>query len=241
MSDGLLVEPKVELEANLDESLWIQIRHKGESLLLCNAYRPPNTPVNFWNRLNVAIDRAFEISTNIVFVGDLNEDQLNIHYHNSKDIMLLNNLINVIEVPTRITNTSQTLLDPIVIQSTMQVLHCGVTEISNEISDHFATNILLSFSYKHRSSTVFKRTVWLYNKDDFEKLNMLIFSTNWQFHEEDTLDKACESFTSVFIDLLKNVFLVKKKQYALMINHGMILRFESTLENAIKEHCNKKG
>lgn len=160
VSDGLLVERKAELEANLDESLWIQIRHKGELLLLCNTYRPPNTPANFWNRLNVAIDRAFEISTNIVIVGDLNEDQLNIHYHNLKDIMLLNDLINVIEVPTRITNTSQTLLDPIVIQSTMRVLHCGVIDIPNEISDHFATYILLPFSYNH--STAFKRTVWLY-------------------------------------------------------------------------------
>lgn len=208
VSDGLLVEPKAELEANLDESLWIQIKHKGELLLLCNAYRPPNTPVNFWNRLNVAIDRAFEISTNIVIVGDLNEDQLNIHNHNLKDIMLLNNLINVIEVPTRITNTSQTLLDPIVIQSTMRVLHCGVIETPNEISDHFATYILLPFSYKH--STAFKRTVWLYNKGDFEKLNMLIFSTNWQFLEEDTLDNACESFTSVFIDLLKKCIPCKE-------------------------------
>ena len=44
VSDELLVESKAELETNLDESLWIQVRHKGKLVLLCNTYTPPPPP-----------------------------------------------------------------------------------------------------------------------------------------------------------------------------------------------------
>ena len=61
VSEGLLAERLTDLETNLNESLWIEIKHKGESYLLCDIYRPPNSPVNFWHRLNITIERASEI------------------------------------------------------------------------------------------------------------------------------------------------------------------------------------
>ena len=38
---------KIDLEANLNESLRIEIKQKGESIVLCNIYRPPGIPVLF--------------------------------------------------------------------------------------------------------------------------------------------------------------------------------------------------
>ena len=208
VSEGLLAERLTDLETNLNESLWIEIKHKGESYLLCDIYRPPNSPINFWQRLNITIERASEISKNIIIVGDLNEDQLNHRYHNLKDIIMLNNLVNIINVPTRVTNTSQTLLDPIVLSETIKVLDSGIVNVPADISDHSATYVFLPFSYNH--STAFKRVVWQYKKGDFCKFNRLISSTDWEFLKNDSLDNACENFTSVFINLAKECIPCKE-------------------------------
>ena len=91
------------MEVNIDESL------KGESILLCNIYRPPGTPVSFWHRLNVTIEKALGASKRIIIVGDLNEDQLNVqNYH-------VYNLVNTIEVSVRVSTTSTTLLGLIIV------------------------------------------------------------------------------------------------------------------------------
>ena len=106
------------MEANLDESLWIEIKHKGDSILLCNIYRPPGTHDSFWHRLNVAIEKAFDASKRIIIVGDLNEEQLNVQNYHIKDILTINNLVNTIEVPT----TSATLLDLIIVPDSENIL-----------------------------------------------------------------------------------------------------------------------
>ena len=72
-------------------------------------------PVSFWHRLNVAIGKALDASKRIIIVGDLNEDQLNVQNYHVKDILTINNLVNTIEVPTRVTTTSAILLDLIIV------------------------------------------------------------------------------------------------------------------------------
>ena len=42
-----------------------------------------------------------EITRNIIIVGDLNEDLLNVFFHNLQDILIINSLQNVIAEPTR--------------------------------------------------------------------------------------------------------------------------------------------
>ena len=192
----------------MNESLWIEIKHKGESYLLCDIYRPPNSPINFWQRLNITIERASEISKNIIIVGDLNEDQLNHRYHNLKDIIMLTNLVNIINVPTRVTNTSQTLLDPIVLSETIKVLDFGIISVPAYISDHSDTYVFIPFSYNH--ATAFKRVVWQYKKGDFCKFNRLLLSTDWEFLKNDNLANACENFTSIFINLAKECIPCKE-------------------------------
>ena len=107
IGEGLTAIQRFDLEANLDESLEIEIKQ----ILLCSIYRPPGTPVSFWHRPNVAIEKALDASKRIVIVGDLNEDQLNVQNYHVKDILTINNLVNTIEVPSRLTTRSATLLD----------------------------------------------------------------------------------------------------------------------------------
>ena len=56
---------------------------------------------SFFNCLNLNIEKVFEISKNLILVGDLNEDLLNPNYHNLKDLILDTYMKNVITEPTR--------------------------------------------------------------------------------------------------------------------------------------------
>ena len=38
--------------------------------------------MNFFNNLNLNIEKAYDVSKNLIIVGDLNEDLLNPNFHN---------------------------------------------------------------------------------------------------------------------------------------------------------------
>ncbi len=48
--------------------------------------------VEFWDRLNISIEQASEITNNIVILGDINEDQLNLSNHKFRDILTRNSM-----------------------------------------------------------------------------------------------------------------------------------------------------
>lgn len=108
---------------------------------------------------------ALESSGNIIFVGHLNEDSLNDNVNNLKDVMLMNFLRNVITLSTG--NTI--LLDPVTVPDEMIVLDSGIIFSSNDFSDPSATYVRIPHDYP--SSTVYKRTVWLYKRADFDLFN----------------------------------------------------------------------
>ena len=90
--------------------------------------------------------------------------------------MSLNNLTNVINKPTRITDTSSTLIDPILIPDTVRVLHSDTLYIANHISDHKATYMTISFMEIFKTCS--KRKVWNYARADYVRVNTLIANTN---------------------------------------------------------------
>ena len=54
---------------------------------------------------------------------------MNIQNHQLKDLMILNDMTNVIKEPTRITDASRTLIDPIVVSENINVWHSGVLSV----------------------------------------------------------------------------------------------------------------
>ena len=77
-------------------------------------------------------------------VGDLNEDLLNMNYHNLHDILLINSMQNVISDVTR----QNAILDPIIIFDDMPYIDSGVIDTSNYISDYKTTYIILPVHYE---------------------------------------------------------------------------------------------
>ena len=86
--NDISISRKSELENNLDETIWVEIRSKGQSFLLCNTYRSPCTDIDYWTRLTYAIELVLQVNENIIITGDLNSNLL--CSNNNKLIDLVN-------------------------------------------------------------------------------------------------------------------------------------------------------
>ena len=111
------------------------------------------------------------------------------------------NLTNIIQDPTRVTDHSSTLIDPIIVNNSVNVIDSGVIGGDTTVSDHRATYIAIQNT--HIKSTCFKRRVWSYNRADFNALNTDINLYDWDsmFNSSVDINSMCLNFTNTFIDL----------------------------------------
>ncbi len=132
-----------DLETILPESIWVEIKDKSNTYLICNVYRPPNYHLEFWHNLNVCLESASEIAKRIIIVGDINEDQLNPTTTKLRNILMVNNMKNIIREPTRVTIHTQTLIDPISVTEDISIYDSGIINTPSEISDHRGTYVYI--------------------------------------------------------------------------------------------------
>lgn len=106
--------------------IWVEIDNHTFKYFLCCLYRPPNSDSSFWTKLSWSIDQEGEHSDNIIIAGDINVDLLTVpRTHIILEISSTYNLVNNIHEPTRISHTSNTLLDPIFTATDIQVYESG--------------------------------------------------------------------------------------------------------------------
>ena len=224
MSNMLRANRRFELEPQDTECIWIEIENLTFNYLLCCIYRPPNADSRFWHNISWSIEKAQEISDNIIIVGDLNIDFLNIpRNHQIREILSSNNLVNKIREPTRISNTTRTLIDPILTTNDIKVVKSGTLEVEPSVSDHKATYI--SVSLKFDLKRAYKRKVWEYKNADLDKLNALIHDYDWQsiINDNNPIDLATKTFSEQFLFFVRECIPEKKQlQYGLMTNPGLI-------------------
>ena len=135
--------------------------------LLCSTYRPEWKDADYWTRLNHAIGMGYQMNQNIILTGDLNSDLFSSRNNKLIDTMNLFNLTNVIEKPTRITEHSSTLLDPIIISDSVHYSYSDVLKVLSDISDHDASIMFIECpNFQTRS---FQRELWLYERTNNEK------------------------------------------------------------------------
>jgi hypothetical protein len=94
---------------------------------------------------------GYQINQNIILTGDLNSDLFTSHNNKLIDTMNLFNLTNVIEKPTRVTEHSSTLLDPIIISDSIHYSFSDVLKVPSDISDHDASIIFIECPKRIRS------------------------------------------------------------------------------------------
>ena len=88
INSNLVHRRRPDLEIFCEESIWAEIKVKQEFFLIGLFYSPTTAGSIFFSNFNTNIEKASEISRNLILVGDLNEDLLNTNYHNLRDILL---------------------------------------------------------------------------------------------------------------------------------------------------------
>jgi len=118
-------------DLNSVHAIWVEVKFQTSSFLLCTVYRSPGTPVAFWERITISLERALECNSNIIIEGDLNQDLLLTTGNHLTNSLTINTLSNVINKPTRIKNTSSTLIGPILVSQHVRVLHSDTLDVDH--------------------------------------------------------------------------------------------------------------
>lgn len=124
------------------EQLWLSLNIRGKTYLLGVLYRPPKyNVVSGLEALDYSLSLLMPTYDNTIIMGDLNIDLFvdNMNSHQLNNIFETYDLNQLISEPTRVTNTSSTLLDIIAISNDAIIGAINVVDVP-EISDHFLTS-----------------------------------------------------------------------------------------------------
>ena len=140
--DGIPYRLRPDLEASLPESCVIEIsRPKCKKLIIWTIYRAPDSNLEtFIQDLNTSLS-SVPVKTQLILLGDLNINFASSEINNDKakkrkllQVKNVHHLDQVINISTRITETSSTLIDLLFTNTSYQVIDRGV--IPSLLRDH---------------------------------------------------------------------------------------------------------
>jgi hypothetical protein len=202
LSNNLSYKHMHDIELPGIECLWLEITSKFNKFILAVAYRPPNADFTFWENLESMCD---DVNANknrsIILTGDLNADPNTRNGDHLQQFTQSKFLTIHITEPTRITETSATILDRFITNIPDQVSNvCIHPPLST--NDH--CTISIDRSFKMHKTANYLRHIWLYKNADFEGLNNAIRLFNWNMcFENNDVDDILERWTSAYLKLAK--------------------------------------
>ena len=202
--NNIAAKRRQDLETHQTEALWLEIRVGNNKFLLCTVYRPPSQ-ADFYDHFQVCMDRVQQSDIPFhVIIGDLNSDPNTNLGRKLSNFATINNLSLHINVPTRITSSSSTILDQCMSNCPMFIRGAGVLPpLAN--NDH--CTIHLKVLFKTDPSKCYKRLVWDFSAAD--NVGYRNFLQNFNF---DTFFNGQYSVDEVS-ELVTNTILLAAKQF----------------------------
>lgn len=180
------------------EDVWLQIQYrKNPSFIVGSLYRHPQgnkeTFVYIDKILNAIIKRAKPFYA----LGDLNDNQLSNKKSSLRTIVNKNGLKQLIETPTRITETSETLLDVIITNKIETVSSC--INVPCHIADHNIISLKVNTKKPRRQPTIqMSRCMKNYSKEAFCQQISLECSSLDEIYRTDNVDHEVTILTEIF-------------------------------------------
>ena len=196
VSLNLIAHRRADLESQDIEALWLDIRSKNNKFLLCVTYRT-DAQVAYWENLQDGVDRAKASNIgNIVITGDLNADPRTNHGQKLNAFIEYNFFTSHINEPTRITETSSTLLDQFITNIPFYVKNSGVKP---PVSKNDNCTIFLTLLFRCKKKKAYTRRMWDYENADFNLFRNTLQTIKWEecFNTND-VNIACERLTTNF-------------------------------------------
>ena len=198
--DSLYCKARPDLQVPNLEAVWVETKLDQESLLIGSFYRPPSEPVKYWEMINESVTKASATMLKMVILGDFNTDFLDKPSQHLTNILNVHSLKQLVDFPTRITETTSKCLDLIITQNTQTVL--SIIDYPPFCSDHNVPCVILKQPKQTRYS--YKRNIYIYSKLDKPKFRTLLQNENWDMIlGQHTIDESCELFTNRFSEIIK--------------------------------------
>lgn len=212
LSDLVPAVRRLDLEVGNTECLWVECRlQSAKRGLIASYYRPPRQSAaevaNFLEDLQHSLNLVFlENPDFLLILGDFNDRcvEWESNHENSElklqlyDLLRVNNLYQMVNKPTRITENSESLLDLIITDAPSYIQQHGQhPPISN--LDHNIVYCSIVFQYNHQR--VYKREVWDFKSANFELTNQSLFEAPWDtnFQIYDDINDMVDYWSQLFL------------------------------------------
>ena len=124
----------------IPEMLWLEVSTAGKKVALGCLYRPPKLPYGVFANLYDSLISIYAKYEHTILVGDFNCNMLDLNAYSTK--LLVDSffepfsLKQLIDKPTRVTDTSRTLIDLILVNKPQNALFSSCCDAPG-VSDHF--------------------------------------------------------------------------------------------------------
>ena len=221
--EHLNVIPKLELTTESTEALWLEMIN-SQGLLIGKVYLAPDNNA-FYNDFKRILEQLWLKRKNMLITGDFNSDLLKTNkdrdYQGKKLVNITRSfgLTNVIKDPTRISKTSETLLDLIIVTNEPKIRKAGTLDPA--LSDHKLIYAIVQL--KRRKERPVIKIAKNYKNVDKNKFELALQNVPWWIcNVFDDLDYVQNTWELLYKDRAKE-FITDKVHY-----HGLILQLGSS-------------
>ena len=194
-----------DLVPNDLEAISLEIKQaNSQSFIISTIYRPPNSKINNLLKIERLIQLVDNENKEIYILGDLN---INLLAQNAsickklQEIMELYQLTQIINDPTRITESSRSLLDVCITSTPEKIISSGVIHLG--ISDHsliYAIRKLNCIPKTRAQTSVEYRNFKNFNAESF--LSDLYILPWTEIDNKENVDAMWECWKSLFVQVL---------------------------------------
>ncbi|XP_050359945.1 uncharacterized protein LOC126779869 [Nymphalis io] len=226
------------------QQMWIELQHKGLRLAIGTVYRPETQNIgNSIEELSETLSSLSAYSFQCLLT-DFNIDLLNSSSNDTKEFLRSldqQNYTQLVQEPTRITMTSATLLDLIIIDTPML---CTKIEVIHNpcLSDHAL--ILADFDIKKQKDGVKSITKRCFNDIDEEEFGEDLKNISWnKIKESESINEMVAKFNCEILNLFDKhapvkVIKIKNNSYP-WITEVIKIMMEKRDEALKKAHNSK--
>jgi hypothetical protein len=234
ISDRVTYKRRLDIEADNVESVWIQVcvpNHRPQ--LICFVYRVGTQPVEWYSLFERQLEIASGVTDEVFILGDMNLDYLKPKEINViwKDgIVPTYNLKQLVNVPTRVTSESSTLIDHIYSSKDSLISELYVPEIA--LSDHYP--VCCTIKTKSTSAGKGHKNI-RYRSDRNFDMNLFLHDLNeidWSLCNDNNVNKAISHFNINFLNVIKQHAPEKMKRVKY---DAQPVWFTSEIKEAIKK------
>lgn len=184
-----------------------------KTLLLCVLYRPPDSKVAWFDQFHNRFTTPYALYTNITLVGDFNINLLNALNTRWTQEMECFGLKQMVNLPTRQTDETDTLIDHIYTTCEKEVQNVLVTHI--KLGDHYQIffTCLCHFTGQKSSTRVLQTIEYRgLEKIDTYALMVELRNSSWEHVlQENSYEKALDTWNLGFLKILDKHAPVRRR------------------------------